>query len=68
MRSCRRARWDFSQSIKVPDRPPNTESAKELQEKLAKLDAERKKQDQIWLQPASNASTQDTTSTKCTSS
>jgi hypothetical protein len=50
MRSCRRNRWDFSESIKSPERPSNTEAAKELQQRLAALEAERTKQDQIWTQ------------------
>jgi hypothetical protein len=30
------------------ERTPNTETAKELQERMAKLNAERAKQDQMW--------------------
>ena len=32
------------------ERPINTEAAKEIRERLAVLEAERKKQDQIWTQ------------------
>jgi hypothetical protein len=50
MRSCRRNRWDFSESIKSPERPSNTEASKEIQQRLAALEAERTKQDKIWTQ------------------
>jgi hypothetical protein len=49
MRSCRRNRWDYNVSINT-ERPSNTEAAKELQQRLASLEAERMKQDQIWTQ------------------
>ena len=52
MRSCRRNRWDYNISINT-ERPTNTEAAKELQQRLASLEAERTKQDQIWTQPSS---------------
>jgi len=35
------------------ERPSNTEAAKEIQQRLAKLESERTKQDQIWTQPSS---------------
>lgn len=50
MRSCRKNRWDFNHSIKV-EQPTNTEAAKEIQQRLASLEAERTKQDQIWKEP-----------------
>ena len=50
MRSCRRNRWDFSESIKSPERPNKTEASKEIQQRLAALEAERTKQDKIWTQ------------------
>ena len=59
MRSCRRSRWDFSESIKSPERPTNTEAAKEIQQRLASLEAERAKQDQIWTQPVVEKDTRD---------
>ena len=34
------------------ERPINTDAAKEIQQRLAKLEAERTKQDQVWTQPA----------------
>lgn len=33
------------------ERPTNTEAAKEIQQRLALLEAERTKQDLIWTQP-----------------
>jgi hypothetical protein len=35
------------------ERPVNTEAAKEIQQRLALLEAQRAKQDQIWTQPSS---------------
>jgi hypothetical protein len=34
------------------ERPVNTEAAKEIQQRLALLEAQRAKQDQIWTQPS----------------
>ena len=36
------------------ERPVNTEAAKEIQHRLAALEAQRAKQDQIWTQPSSS--------------
>jgi len=36
------------------ERPTNTEASKEIQQRLAALEVERTKQDQIWTQPAEN--------------
>ena len=58
MRSCRRNRWDYNVSINT-ERPTNTEAAKELQQRLASLEAERTKQDQIWKEPIVEKDTRD---------
>lgn len=36
-------------------KPNDTESAKQLQERIAKLNAERAKQDAIWTRPQDNS-------------
>lgn len=41
------------------ERPTNTEAAKEIQQRLALLEAERTKQDQIWTQPLVEKNTAD---------
>ena len=50
MSRCALNRWGPGTTC---ERPINTESAKELQSKIAAIKAERDKQDSIWTQAAS---------------
>jgi len=48
MSSCSKKRWGPGTTC---ERPTNTEAAKELQQRVANLQAMRKKQDEIWTVP-----------------
>jgi len=53
--SCKINRW--KQCVSIPDKPINTPASNELQKRLADMQAERSKQDTMWvdekLKPAS---------------
>jgi len=52
--SCPLRKW---QPGTTHERPSNTESVKELQERLAKLHKERSSQDRMWDEPVQTTST-----------
>jgi hypothetical protein len=46
------------------ERPTNTQNAKDLQEKLAKMRSERTEQDKMWENESNNDSTKNTQDSK----
>jgi hypothetical protein len=45
--SCKINRW--KQCVSIPDKPTNTPASNELQKRLADMQAERSKQDTMWV-------------------
>jgi hypothetical protein len=45
--SCKINRW--KQCISIPEKPTNTQASNELQKRLADMQAERSKQDTMWV-------------------
>ena len=69
MALCGMKKWANCPGTNRDSRPTNTEVSKELQAKMAAMNAERAKQDQMWNVPeTSSSNTSDPKASKCTSS
>ena len=55
--SCNIRRWAALSADAAPKKAPNTAAAKEMEDRLAKMKAEREKQDTMWNESTTQLTT-----------